>query len=622
MSVNHLRRRSLVVALATATLAGSFATTAAAKPPVQNPPVPKPDFTLTLLHANDQESALLPITLPAAQGGGTYAGAARFTELVQRERAAVDEAERPGGQTGKRGVLTISAGDHFLPGVQLAASEDSGEPIYDAAAFAAADWDVATFGNHDFDLTPDYLARWLADAEASGSETLFVTNNLGFEAEPQLLARVDDGTIVTSHVEKVKGERIGIIGLITPDLPELTSLRDVTVDPDLVKIANAQAAAYERRGVDKIVLVSHLQNIQNEVELAKELSGIDVIVGAGGGELLADPGDPVIPNNTRVAGSYPIDAKDRDGALVPVVTTTGLYQYVGRLVVNFDAEGELLSVDEAASMPLRVSAQGADAVAPDQAVLEEVEDPVRDALVRFDQIIIGKTDVPLDGVRDNVRSRETNLGNLVADALLEAGRSQAQAAGLTAPVVALQNGGGIRNANVLPAGDLSLQDAYNVLPFANFVAVAQAVPIETFVATVERAVSANQALDAAKQPIDALAPEGRFAQIAGFSFVYDASAPVGDRVQTLTLADGTPVVVAGAIVAAAPATISVASNDFSLRGGDGWFVGPGQTQSEVAFSLFSQTYQEALVDYVGRLKDKTVTGQDYPVGGQNRIVED
>jgi 5'-nucleotidase / UDP-sugar diphosphatase len=629
MSLTSLRRSALVLAVATATVAGgALAGPASAgdkhggNDKNRNHPA-GPDFTLTLLHANDQESALLPIT---GTDGGSYAGAARFTELLERERAAAGKGRPSTGQAGKRGVITISAGDHFLPGVQLAASDGTGEPIYDATAFAAADWDVATFGNHDFDQTPDFLAEWLDDVfgpatspDRDRPETIFVSNNLGFDDEPKLMARVDDGTIVTSYVQKVKGERIGIIGLTTPDLPELTSLRDVTVDPaPLAEIANAQAAAYERRGVDKVILVSHLQNIRNEEGLAPHLSGIDIIVGAGGGELLADPGDPVIPNDTDVFDSYPIDATDADGENVPIVTTTGLYQYVGRLVVTFDRDGELLSIDEAASKPLRVSAQGPDAVAPDQAVLDQVEQPVAAALERFDQEIIGSTEVPLNGVRNDVRSQETNLGNLVADSLLAAGQRQAAAtAGVTEPVVALQNGGGIRNASELPVGELSLLDAFTVLPFANFVSVAPQVPIEQFVATVENAVSANQVVSNG-QAIDQLQPEGRFAQIAGFEFTYDASAPVNDRVQSLVITSGDtdiPVVAGGELVAGAPTTVSVASIDFLFRGGDGYFAPEG-----VDFLISDETYQEALVAFIDQL-DGGVTSADYPVGGEGRITE-
>ena len=595
MTFSSLRRSAVVLTAATATLAsGALAGTALAAPPAA-----KPDFTLTILHANDLESALLPIT---GTDGGTYGGADRFVELLQQQQAAATTGKPGAGQAGKRGVLTVSAGDNFLPGPQLDASDGSGAPIYDATAFTAAGFDVSVFGNHDFDQTPDFLAEWLDDVDG----TTFVAGNLGFDAEPRLLARVQDGTIVRTHVERIKGEQVGIIGLTTPELPRLTSSRGVTVDPDLAGIANAQAAAYAAAGVDKVVLVSHLQDIDNEVALAGRLSGVDVIVGGGGHELLADPGDPLVPNGVTPYGKYPLTPTDADGDVVPVVTTNALYTYVGRLVVTFDDAGEVLAVDDAASRPIPVAAQGPDAVAPDATVHRDVVQPVQAHVSALAQQVVATTAVPLNGIRNDVRSRETNLGDLVADSLLAAGVREAAAAGITAPVVALQNGGGIRNASVLPAGNLTVLDTYTVLPFANFVAVAPAMPVEQFIDGVEHGLSA--AVDGG-----VLQPDGRFAQAAGYRVSYDPAQPAGSRIVDLVL-DGGTVLVENGVATGALATISVATNDFTLRGGDGYpFDG-------VAFTVLPVTYQQAFERYLVEDLGGVVTAAEYPVGGEGRIT--
>jgi 5'-nucleotidase len=596
MPIVPLRRGALVVAVATATVTGTLAVPAVATTPHPDaPPAGEPAFTLTILHGNDQESALLPTT---GEDGSVYSGAALFTQLLQEE---VQAADAVADRDGSSGVLTVSAGDHFLPGPQLGASDTVEGPILDSIAFSQAGWDVAILGNHDFDRTPDFLAEFLADLDTG---TQFVSGNLDFSAEPQLLAQVQDGTIVTTHVERVQGEAIGIIGLTTPDLPQLTSLGDVTVDPDLAGIANAQAAAYAEQGVDKVVLVSHLQDIDNEVALAGSLSGVDVIIGAGGGELLADEGDELLPDGTEVSGSYPIDAVDADGDVVPVVTTPGLYAYVGRLVVTFDAAGELLSIDEELSRPLPVTEA---AVEPDLAVQRLVEEPVAVAVEALAETVVATTEVPLVGIRDDVRSRETNLGDLVADSLLAAGRAQAEAAGITPPVVALQNGGGIRNDSVIGPGEVTALDTFGVLPFANFVAVAPETPVEVFVAAVENGLSGDVA-------DGVLQPAGQFAQVAGFAVTYDPAQPVGSRVVDLVLDDGTPIVQAGALVEGAPATLSLATIDFLLRGGDAYpFEG-------VDFTVLPVTYQEALQDYLVEGLGGTVSAAEYPEGGEGRIV--
>src|SRR3546814_19685916 len=84
--------------------------------------------------------------------------------------------------------------------------------------------------------------------------------------------------------------------------------------------------------------------------------------------------------------------------------------------------------------------------------------------------------VPLDGTRAAVRTRETNLGNLVADSLLWQGRQLAGSFGLDQPVIALQNGRGIRNDAVIPAGSVSPAAPSPIMPFDTFVPVVAAVP--------------------------------------------------------------------------------------------------------------------------------------------------
>ena len=603
MSLSTLRRGTLVVTLATATVvSGTLAGTASATPNTAAKPH-APDFTLTILHANDLESALLPIT---GTDGGTYGGADRFVALIQQQQEAAISGTPVPGHAENRGVVTVSAGDNFLPGPNLAASEDSGEPIYDATAFNAAGFDVSILGNHDFDLSPDFLVDWIGDVDP---QTAIVSNNLGFEAEPALLALAQDGTIVTSHIEEFDGEQVGFIGLTTPLLPTITSSRGVTVDPGLATIANAQAKAYKKAGVDKVVLVSHLQDIDNEIALAGELKDVDVIVAGGGHELLADPdqGDLLIPNETPVYGSYPIMASDAQNKQVPIVTTAALYTYVGRLVVTFDSKGRLIEVDEELSQPLRVSAQPPDAVAPDAAVNEQVVQPVQEYVAELAETVVATSEVPLNGLRGDVRSRETNLGNLVADSLLDAGQREAAAAGVAPPLVAFQNGGGIRNNSTLPVGDLTELDTYTVLPFSNFVAVAPAVPVATFIAAVEHGLSGTVTADV-------LQSDGRFAQAAGYAVQYDASRPAGARILELTLDNGIELVTGGAPTNAL-STISVATNDFTFRGGDGYnFAG-------VDFTVLPVTYQQALLGYLTGPLDGAVTAAAYPAGGEKRIVE-
>jgi 5'-nucleotidase len=211
-----------------------------------------------------------------------------------------------------------------------------------------------------------------------------------------------------------------------------------------------------------------------------------------------------------------------------------------------------------------------------------------------------------------VRTQETNLGNLLADALLYTGRQRAAEFGVTAPQVALQNGGGIRNNSLIPPGPLTELTTFQIAAFSNFVSVVPDVPRAQFKEIMENAVSRIPLAD------------GRFAQVAGFRFTYDATQPgqvvddagtvltPGSRVRSVVLDDGTVIVQDGALVAG-PA-IAVATNDFSARGGDQYpFRG-------LPFTTVGVTYQQSLLEYLTDGLDGQVTAAEYPEGGEGRIV--
>ncbi|MGW5363687.1 bifunctional metallophosphatase/5'-nucleotidase [Actinopolymorpha pittospori] len=575
------------------------------------------DFTLTILHTNDDESQLLGVD-GDTDGDGTiepnetraYGGAARYASLWNQLRDQAERGRPPAG--GKRGVLAISGGDNYLAGPEFSASTEHGVPFYDALALRRLGLDASGIGNHEFDFGPEVYADFIASMADPVDTVPFVSANLDVSAEPSLATYADRGIIRSSTVVRERGEKIGVIGLTTPELPTISSPRDVKVSAELAEIANAEAAALTRQGVDKIVLVSHLQDIDNELALVPHLRGVDAVLGAGGGEILANPGVPLVPGDTAERG-YPLWASDADGRSVPVATTTGNYKYVGQLVLRFDRAGRLLGADDEGSRPVRVSGAGADAVAKDRWTRTHVEEPVADHVASLQETVLAQSEVALDGVRDNVRSRETNLGDLLADALVWAGAQRAAEYGVAPPVVGIQNGGGIRNDAVIPAGPVTALDSYDVAPFANFVAVVPEVPRDTLRQLLERGVAAS--------------PEaaGAFMQVAGLSFTYDVDRQAqvvdestgeiltpGDRVRSVVLSDGTVIVQDGQVVDG-PA-ISLATNDFSARGGDAYPL------KGLDFTPVGTTYQGALQDYLTEALSGKVTAVDYPVGGEGRIT--
>ena len=432
--------------------------------------------TLTVLHNNDGESQLL-----FAPGEEDFGGAARFKTLMDNLRA---EADANGA------VLTLSSGDNFLAGPEFQVSLDqpADEQLFESRVLELIGYDALAIGNHEFDFGPDVLARLISDFQAP---TPFLSANLDFSNEAVLNELEQAGRIAASTVVEKDGQLFGIVGATTPNLPFVSSPRDVVVMDDVAAAVQAEINALEAAGINKIVLISHLQGVEEDQELVSMLSGVDIAIAGGGDELLANEGDLLVPGDEDdVFGAYPLTGYSlMDGNEVPVVTSAGNYKYIGRLIVDFDENGNVTSFSSE-SGPVRVSGTGADAVAEDQTVVDEVTSVIESAIDDLANNILATSEVGLDGVRGNIRSVETNLGNLIADAFLWQSEQLAGSFGVDVPQVAFANGGGIRNDNVIPAGDISELTTFDILPFANFLSVIPDIPAQQFKEILENAYSA------------------------------------------------------------------------------------------------------------------------------------
>jgi 2',3'-cyclic-nucleotide 2'-phosphodiesterase (5'-nucleotidase family) len=612
-------RRSVAVALAVSLVATLFAASAspsaaAAKRP---PQAPKVDFWLTILHNNDGESQLVDL------GSGfleDFGGAARFKTVVDDLKTEAVTG-RPWSPGAKRGVMMVSSGDNFLAGAEFNAGIEKGIPFYDTIALDLIGYDAIAIGNHDFDFGPDVLADFLSGFELT--EPPYLSANLDFSAEPVLQAYVDQGRIAKSTIVRERGERIGVIGATTPALRSISSPRNVIVNA-VAPAVQAEVDKLQQQGVNKIILISHLQTITEDVSLAAELTGIDVVIAGGGDELLANDGDLLIPTNAAGArpvpfGTYPLIATDGSGADIPIVTTSGNYGYVGNLVVGFDRAGEVIVVEEERSRPVRVVTDDCggtlpcdDAVMPDPTMQTRVIDPLVADLAALNENVIANSEVDLDGLRGNIRTRETNEGNLVADALLWQAQQAAAGFGVDPPVVGLQNGGGIRNDSVIPAGPITELDTFDIAPFGNFVSVVEDVPRSQFKELLENAYSRVERVD------------GRFLQVSGMRVTWDATGTAqivdaagnvltaGTRVRDVVLDDGTVVVADGVVVDGG--SIDVATSAFLARGGDSF------PYRGLPFTTVGITDQQALSNYIVDALSGSITAADYPEGGEGRIT--
>lgn len=542
---------------------------------------------LTLMHVGDQESWLLSAAGNARDVSGNalsfYGGVDRLAQVIANERTTAIGASRS--------VLTLNAGDAFLPGARFNASLDTlgsaylgGQDYYDARAMRLIGFDAAVFGNHEFDLGPTTAASF---AKASGTTYLSANLDLNSAVNGNSFSALAGGMVAPSKlITTTAGNKIGLIGATTPLLPTISSPGSVGLlgyDANASATQNLQALVpilqaqindlRTNQGATTIVLMSHLQNAANEINtVVPQLAGVDIVLSGGGHELMSSPGTALLPGDVAAFSAYPQTVSTATaGQKALVVTSNFGNRYVGRLDVQLGSDGTVMR--DASGTPIvgadtrmiRVSGLSTDTdkVSGDATVFQQVVAPVSTYVAALNGQIVGTSQVALNGARGSagampgsfvvgVRNAETNLGNLVADAILSAAGGGAR--------VALQNGGGIRAS--IDAGDISRGETSTTLSFANIVVNVPNVTPDKLKALLEHGYGGS-----ATSPLGGA--EGRFPQIAGMRVVYDTSKVAGSRIVSITLDDGTKLVADGLVVAGAPA-VTLATIDFLARGGDGY----------------------------------------------------
>lgn len=570
-------------------------------------PVAASAASLTLFHNNDGESKLFGDGNFTASGyvDAGFGGVAYFKTTLDNLRAA----------NAGRDQLTISSGDNVLAGLAYNASLATGplgaRTYYDAIALNLIGYDAITLGNHDFDAGPEVLADFVNFYNAQGGAAPFLSANLDFAGEASLQALVNSGSIAKSTVVTRNGNTYGIIGVTTETLPTVSSPGAVGVNPVLPAI-QAEVAALQALGVNKIILSSHLQSLTNELSLVGQLRGVDIVIAGGGDELLINA------NNARntVAqrtGPYPVTVQDADGKNVAVVTTVGEYFYVGKLDVEFDANGEVVSVS---GEPVVVDKDlpGADTgVLPDPVMQAQVVTPVVNAVTAANSSQIATTDVFLEHSSPGtsgprvIRQRETNLGNLIADAFvwaveLEAGESLGSNA-----LIGLTNSGGIREDLDNDANGVVTQgEAFATLPFNNTLAVVRNVDVATLVGALENAVSRIQP--------NLSGTDGRFAQVSGFEFDYNPLLAAGSRVTQVRFRDGS-VIWDRTLGAVYGGLFDIATNSFLAGAGtpDGYNFGSALR------TVLGIGYAESLINFIQQELNGQISAADYAIAGDGRI---
>ena len=166
----------------------------------------------------------------------------------------------------------VSSGDNFLAGPEFNASLQKGVPYFDAIAMDLIRYQAIAIGNHEFDFGPDVLADFIESFLKTMPPPPFLSSNLDFSAEPRLHALVKDHRIAKSLLIRRHGVQFGIIGATTTNLRSISSPRNVVVLEDVAAAVQAEVDALEARGVNMIILTSHLQDIDTDLALIGRIS--------------------------------------------------------------------------------------------------------------------------------------------------------------------------------------------------------------------------------------------------------------------------------------------------------------------------------------------------------------
>ena len=555
--------------------------------------------TVTIIHFNDGRSHLLN----AGKGLEDYGGIARFATVIKEIRADIKSAGSGNSS------LTLSAGNNIFAGPVFNVSLQKGPPYYDAVALDSIELDASAIGNNDLDFGPDVLVDFIKSFNYT--KPLFLSANLNMTNEPKLLELQNAGKIAPFAILEKGGDKFGLIGLTTLDLRDISSPRNVVVLSSLVFLVQQAVDNLRQAGVNKIILLSNLRGIKQEIALVQKVHGLDVVVAGGGNELLVNKANCLItdnlPNGQNVTGAYPQFVKDLYKRNVPIVTTPGDYCYVGRLDLSFDSDGEIAEILPKSKVQRVIGDSLIGAAEPDRIMSENVVIPVAKAISTSSKIL-GNTKVFLDGNQQHTRSRETNLGDLVADAVFRSATDSADSYNTGKPTVAMINGGAITKS--IAVGPITEATLFAACSIYDFITIVNNVSPKDFKALVEATLSRlimNKKIESCAFP-----------QLSNMSIIYNPTRAAGNRVKQIKLKNGNLIVSNYKIVRFAP-SVNIATLSFLANGGQLWNFGKSE-KTNIGMPL-----QSALIDYIeattakGGLS-KLVLKQRYPSEGLNRIM--
>lgn len=496
------------------------------------------EYSISLFHFNDFHARFESISkydstcsAKKEKEDKCFGGIARLKSKLDERRAAL-------AKKGEDNLLLI-AGDAFQG--TLFYTKYKGKAT--ASFFNAMDIDAFALGNHEFDDGPPVLADFIGRANFP-----ILGGNTNASKEPLLAGKIPGYRVIEKG-----GQKIGIIGIVTTDTADIAAPGDNVTFENNTAYLKRTIPQLQANGVNKIIVVSHA-GYPMDLKLAKTVPGIDVIIGGHSNTLMSN-------TNPKAVAPYPDVVRGPNNQLVAVAQAYAYSKYLGELKVTFDDFG---NVTNASGEPHLLDAS----VKPDPAFTAKVSG-LAGPLNEERNLVVSQSATTIDGDRKNCRARECEMGNLVADALLDRAKDQ----GIT---IAIQNGGGLRAS--IDKGDITMGEVLTVLPFQNTMATFE-MKGKDVIAALENGVSRVED------------GKGRFPQVAGIRFAWDPSVEaLKGRIKKVQVKDGD-----GWKNIEPDTWYGVVSNNFMRGGGDGYKV--FRTGARKAYD-YGPGVEEVVVSYL------------------------
>ncbi|KAK0053503.1 5-nucleotidase, partial [Biomphalaria pfeifferi] len=422
-----------------------------------------------------------PCTSEAAASGKCFGGVARLRTKVKEIRSKYPN------------TVLLDAGDQFQGTLWF--YKFGGLP---AATFMnIIRYDAMAIGNHEFDTKVAGLVPFLKNVTFP-----VVSSNMNLSKTQAL-----QGLIKPSTVLEIGGQKVGVVGYTTLETAFISSPETVILTDEISAI-QAEVDKLKSQGIDKIIALGH-SGYATDLEIARRITDVDIVVGGHTNTFLYNG---TAPSNEKPEGVYPtvVDSQDKSHKVL-VIQDYAYGKYLGELHVTFDDQGKVTSWS---GNPVLLD----NSVPQDSETLEVIQSYLPE-LELLKNTTVGRTNVDLMADRLQCRSKECNLGNLLADAYMAANIFMPRDDSWNEVSMAVVNAGSFRAS--IKTGPITIESAIFIHPFRNTLDI---------ITVKGQTIKDMFELVASKWTTEIGELYGGFLQVSGLHILYDMTRPKGSRV--------------------------------------------------------------------------------------------